>query len=133
MASAISVGGIISTQTINGIVGHAFVDDDKIYQEEDVDFKIRRSNVSITPRFHFAPTDHFDLYAGARIGFTFWSTKVDAKDTRFDDLDRFAKLATPSFGITTGARLFFTDNLAVHGEVNIGAPNILGLGLSYKL
>lgn len=127
-----SIGALVSTQGFNGNANWTYIENNKLVRDE-FDFTLRRSNFSISPKIHYG-SDKVDLYTGLRVGYLLWTSKINSADPNFDELDEFAKGGRPTIGLTAiGGRIYATDELAVHFELNLGAPNILGLGLSYTL
>lgn len=133
VSKTFSIGAIVSTQGFNGDAHWTFIDENNQLQTDEFDFKLRRSTILLTPRFHFG-NEKADLYSGLRFGMLFWKGDFNIADPDFDQFDAFNRVSRPVINATIiGGRIYATDHLAAHFELNLGAPNIFGLGLSYKL
>lgn len=128
-----SIGFIASTQGWSGDASYSYLDENNALVNENLTFNLRRNNVSFCPKIHYGNGDNVDLYSGIRIGYVFWSSSWETNDPDFDDFSNF-NAGRPNIGLTAfGGRFYFNDNFGASFELNLGAPNILGLGLNYKL
>lgn len=129
-----SIGAILTTQSWSGDYNNSFINNDGNWEDEVIDFKLRRSNFSICPKIHYGNGDNIDLYSGARIGYVFWGSKIESDDPAFTLLDDFASGGRLNFGLTAfGGRFYLNDNLGVNFELNLGAPYLFGAGAVWKL
>lgn len=103
---------------------------------EDFTLKASRFNVGVRALFHYANKDKFDLYSGLVLGFAVWNVELGTTDPDFRAFDVVALLrdsgkeGTVSIGgalqapsiIPFGARYFFTENIGVGFETQLGGP-----------
>lgn len=133
ISSRWSLGGFISTQRRHGSTEFSFLDSDQNVQTEKVTFDLRRNAFGFSPKLHFGKTDHVDLYSGIRMGLVFWTDNINSPSGQFDIFDDMVK-SRPFFGLTAlGVRFYPTENVGLKFELNLGAPNIIGLGAVVKL
>jgi hypothetical protein len=92
---------------------------------------ITRTNFALRPLFHFGKNEDLDMYAGLRLGYTMWSTKITSTDpivigTGFGHGNAIAPAAL--FGL----RYFFTKNIGANFEISLGAPYAVALGVNAR-
>ena len=127
-----SIGGFISTQRRHGTTEFSYADNNRVLTET-VKFDLRRNSIGFNTKLHYGSSERIDLYSGARLGWLFWTNKIESPSGQFD---LFNDLITsrPFFGLTAfGARIYPTDYIGLNFELNLGAPNIIGLGAVIKL
>jgi len=79
--------------------------------------------------YHFVDlVDKLDLYGGILLGAEIVSHRDNFNDDTFDYSYNSSGLA---YSLFAGARYFFTDNIAVMGELGYGIA-VLSLGVSFK-
>ncbi|MEM8969773.1 MAG: hypothetical protein AAGE93_25365 [Bacteroidota bacterium] len=85
--------------------------------------------------FYLVDQPHFRMYSGARIGFSNWNVKSDIgfPSDVIDQVINFALGAAfaPQL-IILGGETYLTKHWGFGGELAIGAPHLLGFGLSYR-
>ncbi|MFT5723101.1 MAG: opacity protein-like surface antigen [Bacteroidia bacterium] len=129
-----SIGAILTNQSWKGDGSNSFINSSGNVQDEVVTFKLNRSNFSLTPKIHYGNGDNVDLYSGVRIGYVFWGGSIESADPDYNGLGDFDGIGRVNIGLTAfGGRFYFNDHFGASFELNLGAPNILGLGLNYKL
>jgi len=97
----------------------------------DYYIRITRQNAGLRTLFHFGDNDDLDLYAGARIGMTFWSWASDIPNNSgvdFDDVIRSRVLPQGIFGM----RYYFTPVVGVNLELAAGPPYFMMLGVNAR-
>ncbi|MCB9252541.1 MAG: hypothetical protein H6605_08730 [Flavobacteriales bacterium] len=135
----LSVGVQFTTQGIKGtITDYNYVDAQNKIVFETFDYKLRRSQISVIPKFHYlVDNDKVDLYSGLRIGYLIWNKKFDSTDPDFPDSYAYSIndfTSRPTVGIVAfGSRFYFTENFGANVEINIGAPYVICGGVVYKI
>lgn len=127
-----SLGGIIATQKWYGTADYQFKNIKGEDIQEEIDFTLRRSNISFCPKVHYGSSSHSDLYSGIRVGFLLWNNKIVTSDETFNKFSKLA-ISRPNFSFTViGARVYVNNHIGANFEFNLGAPNVIGFGLNYK-
>jgi outer membrane protein W len=113
--------------------------------------KINRYNVNLHAKYYFLNNQTFDIYAGGRIGGTFWYGNVS-----FDELFNYLEHITPDFipsslinkivpsnlpftkislagQLNFGVDYYFIDNVGIKAEMAVGAPYWVLTGLNIRL
>ncbi len=133
LSSRWSLGGFFSTQRRHGTTEFSYEDASSVIQTETIKFNLRRNSIGFTPKVHYGNRDRIDLYSGVRMGWLFWVNSIESTSGKFDLFDDMIT-SRPFFGLTAfGARVYPTDNIGLNFELNLGAPNIIGLGAVIKL
>lgn len=99
--------------------------------KESFDVRLSRFNLGVRGLFHYGSSETMDMYSGLRLGLSNWSLDVGTDDPSFDP----PKANGPAFApqlILFGIRGYFTENLGIGGELAIGAPHAVSLGLHYR-
>jgi hypothetical protein len=126
ISRVVSLGAAVSRQRF--LLSYTNYDD----TPQDFDVVVGRLNLAGRILFHYGGNEKLDLYSGARLGVTNWSVNVKS-----DAVDNY----TPSFPIGAffapqlvvfGMKGYITDHIGINGELAIGAPHYLSLGLSYR-
>ncbi len=125
LTNRVSLGGGISYQSFN----LAYSD----YGEtnENFDVRLSRFNLAVRGLFHYGNSETMDMYSGLRVGMSNWSLDVGTDNPNFDP----PKASGPAFApqlILFGMRSFFTENLGIGGELAVGAPHVVSLGINYR-
>jgi len=130
-----SIGAILTTQGWSGTDQNTYFDANNNTVTEEISFNLRRNNFSIVPRLHYGNGDNIDLYSGIRIGYVFWTSKIESNDPAYSILDDYASgVGRLNVGIVPfGARFYVTDNIGINFETALGAPYMFGAGLNYKI
>jgi outer membrane protein W len=130
----ISLGLLGSMQVYNGsIKNYGFTTANDTFILENIDFKLKRFFIGITPKYHWnIDNEKLDLYSGIRVGYIIWSNDINTSDPNFNLLDNF-KLGVPAGAIVPiAANAYFTDNIGANFEVALGSPYMLSVGLQVK-
>jgi hypothetical protein len=110
----------------------SYTDTSGTVQNGDFKLALIRQNAGARMLFHFGENENLDVYAGARVGFTFWSTKSDVPANSGLDLDvsaiRSRMLPQGIFGM----RYYFTDNIGANVELAVGPPYFMMIGLNAR-
>lgn len=99
---------------------------------DNFNVKIGRTNVAARFLVHYGGTGNFDLYSGLRAGVTSWSVDVGTASTGFIPPIAAAVAFAPQV-ILFGARGYFSDRFGFNGEIAIGPPYLVAVGLSYRI
>lgn len=127
-----SIGMVASSQQLYGDLDYAYTLNNEL-REGVVPYTMRRNNISFSTKVHYGGNERVDFYSGLRVGMIFWGINIDTNDDRLDVLTKFT-FTRPNFSFTAlGGRAYLTDHIACHFEFNLGAPNLVGAGLSVKL
>jgi hypothetical protein len=96
----------------------------------------QRFNVSARGLYHFVRQKDWDLYLGVRIGYTWWDRNSNNTDPLYDysKADEYKSILPMPVAIQSlfGMRYFFSDYFGINGEVGVGAPYALMLGVNVK-
>lgn len=98
--------------------------------------KIRRNNIGIRGLFHVGAgeSDQHDIYGGARLGFTIWSTEIEGEVEGLPASGFKFPASLPSFQVLVGYRYYFTPYTAINAELAVGsAPYFANIGLSFAV
>jgi hypothetical protein len=95
---------------------------------QNFDYSIKRQNVGLRALFHFGDNENLDTYAGARFGYSFWSTKTNSTGNL--DFGRFTSRLWPQ--AIFGMRYFFSDFIGVNAEFAVGPPYYMMFGLNAR-
>jgi opacity protein-like surface antigen len=126
-----SIGVAGAFQNVSGEFTNQYIDQNFDTQTEIATTKVSRLNIALRPLFHYGNGDKLDLYSGLRVGYLIRNVKTETKDEALnvlDDLDgnRFALGLVPF-----GMRYFFTDNLGVNMDLQIGTPYVVSGGIAF--
>jgi hypothetical protein len=98
--------------------------------------RITRQNVGLRGAIHFTEPDNaLDTYAGVRFSMTFWGYKTDNPDPYNNveaDIDEVFGEGKPRIQVFLGTRYYFNDFIGVGGELAIGNPYFLAIGVNLK-
>lgn len=99
----------------------------------DFSSSISRANFGIKLLYHYKNNDKLDIYSGARLGVTRWTTKVTLEGDTSPWNTFKNTIPAPQF-IPIGLRYYFVNNkLGVGFETGIGAPHFLNLSINYRM
>lgn len=120
-----SLGGGVSYQSFNLAYSN--------YGETNESFDVRLSRFNLAARglFHYGNSETMDMYSGLRVGLSNWSLDVGTDNPNFDP----PKARGPAFApqlILFGIRGYLTENLGIGGELAVGAPHVVSLGVNYR-
>ena len=126
-----SIGVAGAYQNVSGEFTNEYFDENLNLQNEVATTKVSRLNIALRPLFHYGNGDKLDLYSGLRVGYLIRNVKTETKDEALnvlDDLDgnRFALGLVPF-----GMRYFFTDNLGVNMDIQVGTPYVVSGGIAF--
>jgi hypothetical protein len=128
-----SIGGFFATQKRYGSTDFSYATGNGMHATETVAFNLRRNCIGFSTKFHYGKEDKVDLYSGVRLGMIFWVNSIESASGNFDLLDKMIT-SRPFFGLTAfGARVYPTKNIGLNFELNLGAPNVIGIGAVVKL
>jgi outer membrane protein W len=127
-----SIGLAAAYQSISAEFINTYNDENSVSQTELSKFTSTRINIAIRPLFHYGNSDKLDMYSGLRVGYLIRNVTVESDDPNADlseefDGNRFALGLVP-FGI----RYFFTDNLGINMDLQIGTPYVVSGGVAFQ-
>lgn len=129
----LSLGAGFSNQQFH-ITFNEFVDDNNVLQTGDFKADLTRNHVHIKA-LAGKYEEKYALYAGLRLGFVWFVSdlSMEKRELRaFEKVDKWLSAGRPTLGMPIGGRYYFTDNIGVNLELNLGAPHILSSGISVK-
>lgn len=127
-----SMGFFMSTQRRHGSTDFTFENDDNQIVTEKVNFNLRRNTIGFSPKIHYGASNRTDLYSGARAGVLFWNNTIESPSGNFDLFNDIVAVR-PIFSLTVfGVRFYPTDYVGLNFELNLGAPNIIGMGATVR-
>lgn len=129
-----SLGVAASYQSVSAEFTDTYLDENSMTQTDFVKASFARMNFAIRPLIHYGGTDELDLYSGLRIGTVMWNSSYESSqdDFDFEDADLFNGSRVSVGLVLFGMRYFFTDNIGINFDVQIGAPYIMSGGISAK-
>lgn len=127
-----SLGFAGAYQSVTGEFTNTYFDENFNSQTETAKTSISRINIAIRPLFHYGNSDKLDMYSGLRVGYLIRNVTVESDDPNgvfLDDLDgnRFALGLVPF-----GFRYFFSDNLGINMDLQIGTPYVVSGGVAFQ-
>ena len=90
-----------------------------------------RMNFGIRPLFHFGDNEDLDTYVGARLSFTQWSYKSDARND-LSSSTVFSGANPIKFQALFGMRYFVAENVGLNMEIAIGPTYYAMFGLNLR-
>lgn len=126
-----SIGVAGAFQNVSGEFTNEYIDQNLGFQTEIATTKVSRLNIALRPLFHYGDGDRLDLYSGIRVGYLIRNVETETSDELLNVLDeldgnRFALGLVPF-----GMRYFFTDNLGVNMDLQIGTPYVVSGGIAF--
>ena len=131
-----SVGLAASYQKLGfEATGNTYTDANGMQVTENYEYDFKRSSVALRPLFHFANDEKLDMYSGLRVGFfnakgTSTSNDPDFNDDEDFDFDDVSKITISI--VAYGVRYYFTDNIGVGFELNIGRPYVTSFSVNAR-
>jgi opacity protein-like surface antigen len=138
LAETVSIGGAFSFQSLGAeIRNYSYEAKDGSFKTAPIlDLNINRINIAARFLFHYnTNNDAFDVYSGARLGYTFWNSSHNLNDAAGgveDEIWPRGNVFAPQL-VLIGFRGYFIDNLGANFELAIGAPHYISMGLNYKI
>ncbi|HLN52818.1 MAG TPA: hypothetical protein VK212_03860 [Lentimicrobium sp.] len=111
---------------VGGLIGYAGYK----YELPGWEWKYTDLILAVRGNLHYPLVNKLDTYAGVAIGYEIVSFKESGDNNLPDYYDAVGSSAF--FGLTAGARYYFTDNFAAMGELGYGIT-WLTLGVAFKL
>lgn len=127
-----SIGLAGAYQNVSGEFTNTYTDADLNSQTEKAKTTVSRINLAIRPLFHYGNNDKLDMYSGLRVGYLIRNVSVESNDPNgafLEELDgnRFALGLVPF-----GMRYFFTDNIGINMDLQIGTPYVVSGGVAFQ-
>lgn len=112
---------------------YSYIDSDGDIVTEDFKYTLSRSNLGVRALFHYGGSDDFDMYSGAKVGYTIWNFKNDSNDPDF--ITPTDKASGVGFQlIAFGARGYFSESVGAFFELGLfGAPYFLAGGIAFRV
>lgn len=131
VSDVFSVGFIMANQRIRATVNDTLASGDLYEMESGM---VNRLYLGFRARWHYGRNEHVRFYSGVRLGVVNFSTgTVDRFHSRPSVLEEHNNRSRYSLGITPiGMNIFVVENLALHAELNIGAPGVFFFGANYR-
>lgn len=126
-----SLGIAASIQNSSADFVDTYLDANQVLQTDNVSASLTRYNVAIRPLFHYGGNDALDLYSGLRIGITGWASSYESNQDDFS-VGGFDGSRLSVGLVAFGMRYYFTDNIGVNFDLQVGAPYIISGGIAAK-
>jgi hypothetical protein len=130
-----SIGVAGAYQSIGGEINNTYTDGNQVEQTELAKANYSRMNIAIRPLFHYGNSDKLDMYSGLRVGYLFKTLTVDSDDPDAqieDDLNDFVGNRFSLGLVPFGMRYFFTDNIGINMDIQIGTPYVVSGGIAFQ-
>ena len=132
LTQTFSLGGGIGYNSFSFInPNYSYVNSSGVIVYESISVKYSRINIGIRPLYHWGKKENFEWFTGLRMGYGFWTAKLETTDPFYDD-DYFQK-DLYEIQLLFGSRAYFSEYLSVTFDVGLGSPYFASLGLSLKL
>jgi hypothetical protein len=127
-----SIGLAAAYQSVSAEFTNTYFDENSVSQTELSKTSVSRINIAIRPLFHYGNSDKLDMYSGLRVGYLIRNVTVESDDPNADlseefDGNRFALGLVPF-----GMRYFFSDNLGINMDLQIGTPYVVSGGIAFR-
>ncbi len=127
-----SIGLAAAHQSAGGEFSNTFLNDDLNEVTETAKTTVSRTNVAIRPLLHYGGNDQLDLYSGLRVGMLFRSIETESTDPDIDVLGDFNGSRFSLGLVVFGMRYFFTDNVGINADLQLGTPYVVSGGVAIK-
>jgi hypothetical protein len=145
-----SVGGAVSFNKVNATLN------DVTYQRTqnlgNLTLGVSRTTIGVRALFHYGNANRLDMYSGVRVGAGIWGVGINSSlaDDKIEPILRsvggnglWRRILGRDLGvgwaavqaqlIAFGLRGYVTENLGINGELSLGSPYFMSLGLNYRL
>lgn len=128
-----SLGLAGAFQSNSGTFTNDYFDENYMLQTENAKVSLSRINLALRPLFHYGKSDKLDMYSGLRVGYLVRNVKAESKDPDAVFLDEFDGNRFALGLVPFGFRYFFTDNIGMNMDLQIGTPYVVsgGIALSF--
>ncbi len=129
----LSLGAGYSSQAMS-IKFDEYIDNNNVLQTGDfsADFKRNHAHLKVLAT---KVGKKGDLYAGLRLGYLWYKSDLSFEKRELkvlNKIDELLQVGRPTLGIPLGGRYFVSNKLGVNAELNLGAPHILSVGLTFR-
>lgn len=132
----ISVGGFASYQHFSMDIGGNVSVQGVDTITEDLSGSLNRLALQASVLFHYGNKEKLDMYSGVRLGYKRLGTNIKSTNSDLDFLDLVNSISAPGMAtqlVIFGLRGYVTDNIGISGEIALGTPHFLTVGVNYRL
>lgn len=126
-----SMGIATGFQTLSAEFNDSYLDENNNTVTEKVTSTTTRFNVAARPLFHYGGSDKLDLYSGLRIGITSLNTSYETTRDDFEVGDLGGTRLSVGL-VAFGMRYYFSDNVGMNFDLQLGAPYIISAGVAAR-
>jgi opacity protein-like surface antigen len=112
-----------------GVKFSSYTDNNGNVVNGDFKYTLTRQNIGARALFHFGDNDDLDIYAGARFGYTIWTTNTNAPNLTLTDKTFKSRLWPQAL---FGMRYYFTENIGINAEFAVGPPYYMMIGINAR-
>jgi hypothetical protein len=130
-----SIGIAGAYQSVSGEFENTYLDGNQVSRTETAKATLSRMNIAVRPLFHYGNSDKLDMYSGLRVGYLIRTLDVDSHDPDADvvrELDTFVGNRLAIGLVPFGFRYFFTDNIGLNMDLQIGTPYVVSGGVAFQ-
>jgi hypothetical protein len=127
-----SIGLAAAYQNVSAEFTNTYFDDNSNSQTETAKTTLSRINIAIRPLFHYGKSDKLDMYSGLRVGYLFRNVTVESDDPNGVYLEEFDGNRFALGLVPFGMRYFFSDNLGINMDLQIGTPYVVSGGIAFQ-
>jgi hypothetical protein len=128
-----SMGIAGAYQSVSGDFTNTYLDENLVEVEESATVAIARTNIALRPLFHYGGNDQLDMYSGLRVGMLFRSLDLTSSDEDVTDAFDGWSGSRLSVGIVAfGMRYYFSDNVGINMDLQVGTPYVVSAGIAAK-
>ena len=127
-----SIGLAGAYQSVTGEFTNTYFDENLVSQTELAKTSISRINIAIRPLFHYGNSDKLDMYSGLRVGYLIRNVTADSDDPNADFSDEFDGNRFALGLVPFGFRYFFSDNLGINMDLQLGTPYVVSGGIAFQ-
>ena len=132
LARSFSIGAAVSYYQFSFINPHySYVKSPGVIVYENISVKYSQLNLGVRPIYHWGKSESFEWYTGVRMGFSFWTAKLETTDPYYKD--DFAREDHYAFQVLFGSRAYFTPEFGVAFDLAIFDPYFVSLGICMRL
>jgi hypothetical protein len=145
-----SVGAAVSFNKVNTTLNN--VTYQRTQNLGNLTLGVSRTTIGVRALFHYANANRLDMYSGVRVGAGIWSVGINSSlaDDKIDPILRsvggsglWRRVLGRNLGvgwaavqaqlIAFGLRGYVTEQIGINGELSLGSPYFMSLGLNYRL
>lgn len=130
-----SIGAAVSYEKLGFVSTGGVYFNETTMQNEPNNYtaEFTRTSIAFRPLFHYANDDKLDLYSGLRIHYFMAEYSDDSKDPNTADvLDLPTKVGMGVSIVPFGMRYYFSDNVGMGTELNLGRPYVVNISVNAR-